>query len=430
MMSMQWRPHQPHQGIAVQHGHSRCYECLLAGAHWQGSLHDPTTAGLDINVWWKLKVEWYGVHHCSVVLQASIRSSRGSLHGRHLPMWAGREGQGAAGKLRKEVVMKSEIHDPGQDFTDLKKVRKCEDRNSARHSTSNWRSTSWGWQDASQRLRQEWLEDHKVRMAEPWMKLKPGAADQWRAYSIIYITHKDMTPSSAFEKQRTSQHWLTCSRTSGTKNYGIEFQASKETTDTEWTHCMKSRHRGWNLHRRRILHQGILAMICLSSAEAEFDGGVAACSEAICSSSRSWSSTTCQWNRASGWIPVWCQEYSNGKELGGFDAWKTWKPRVYGFKKDSKGSSSNLELWRPMGTVQTVRTSGWKPYQCRSSISIEMNCEWLAWRSSIRRRWLYAQSIRWEDVLRCGISADGLKMIMLLVGRIQHGWQWYRWLQA
>ena len=78
----------------------------------------------------------------------------------------------------------------------------------------------------------------------------------------------------------------------GTRNYGIEFRGDGEGSelhvysDTDWASCKKTRKStacatifcGGNL---LASYSRGLAMICLSSGEAEFNGGVAACSEGL-----------------------------------------------------------------------------------------------------------------------------------------------------
>ena len=326
--------------MAVQHGYV-CFTGDATNAFWQVPIEeeaymDPpkewlaaqAELGLPTNVKWKLLKEWYGrrvagtrwVEWFALKLKAAgferciiapwfYRHPKG-LHAEvHMDDIYGCGPEAHVLQFKKqieaEVIIKVDIHKPGSKFSHLKRVRhyaedgrmfiqpdpkhidavvKMLGLRDCRHAATP------GVPGGSQVEEGRALDEAEKKLFQSatgvLMYISPDRPDC--QFSIRELqkaskapTFKDMT---ALIRVARYLH--------GTRTEGIEFRPGGDGTildvhsDTDWASCKRTRKStacatimlgGCLLHA----YSRGLSMICLSSGEAEFNGGVAACSEAI-----------------------------------------------------------------------------------------------------------------------------------------------------
>ena len=209
-------------------------------------------------------------------------------------------------ELQKRVVMKAEIHEKGSEFTHLKRVRKLDKSGNMfimpnpqhikqaaeilglESSKAAPTPAVAGGTTSTKEERPLDEEESKVYKTATGilMYVSPDRPDA--QYAIRELT-KDLKNPTSLSMQALIRvvRYL-----NGTMDYGIKFspegsmEALEVYSDTDWANCKKTRKStacGVYMAGGCLLssYSRKLSMICLSSAEAEFNGGVGATSEAL-----------------------------------------------------------------------------------------------------------------------------------------------------
>ena len=287
--------------------------------------------GLPWDMMWKLNTEWYGrrvagqkfVEWFAKILeeQGCKRSTVAPWFFYH-PSWDislemhmdDLYGCGPEGNVKKflesihqQVKMKSEIHGPGDEFTHLKRVRSLDNegnmhiRPDPKHiqaaveilgivgcRPASTPAVAGGTQ--SKKWEKEVPldeEDSKIYRSVTGilMYLSPDRPDAQFAIRELTKSLKEPLGEDMTKLIRVVRYL------SGTPDYGVKFSPGNSEvlnvySDTDWANCKKSRTStacATFVANNCLLgsYSRGLSMICFSSAEAEFNGGVGACSEAL-----------------------------------------------------------------------------------------------------------------------------------------------------